>query len=54
MDDEDLAEIRESRQLIDENDEMDFGGTEAELRKRNGEAEDECVNSPQCSSMLGF
>lgn len=45
MDDEDLAELRDSRQLVDENDEMDFGGTEAELRRRAGddEAEDECV-----------
>ena len=42
MDEEDLAELRESRKLVDENDEMDFGGTEAELRKRAGEApEDE-------------
>lgn len=42
MDEEDLAELRESRQLVDENDEMDLGGTEAELRKRAGEStEDE-------------
>lgn len=42
MDEEDLAELRESRQLVDENDEMDLGGTEAELRKRAGETtEDE-------------
>ena len=49
MDEEDLAELRESRQLVDENDEMDFvgGGTAAELRKRagagDGAEEDECV-----------
>lgn len=36
MDDEDLAEVRESRQLVDENEEMDFGATEAELRRRAG------------------
>lgn len=47
MDEEDLAELRESRQLVDENDEMDFGGTEAELRRRAGEsAEDEYVVCP--------
>ena len=46
MDDEDLAELRESRQLVDENEEMDFGGTESELRRRAGaSAEDECVVS---------
>ena len=46
MDDEDLAELRESRQLVDENEEMDFGGTESELRRRAGtSAEDECVMS---------
>ena len=38
MDDEDLAELRDSRQLVDENDEMDFvrGGTASELRRRTG------------------
>lgn len=42
MDDEDLAEVRESRQLVDENEEMDFGTTEAELRRRAGSStEDE-------------
>lgn len=51
MDEEDLAELRESRQLVDENDEMDFvrGGTAAELRKRagagEGEEEEECVST---------
>lgn len=39
MDEEDLAELRESRKLVDENEEMDFGDTEAELRRRTG-AED--------------
>lgn len=44
MDEEDLAELQESRQLVDENEEMDFGGTEAELRQRAGvDTEDECV-----------
>ena len=47
MDEEDLAELRESRKLVDENEEMDFGGTEAELRRRTGtQAEDECVTPP--------
>ena len=42
MDDEDLAELQESRKLVDENEEMDFGGTEAEMRRRAGtDAEDE-------------
>ena len=38
MDEEDLAELRDSRQLVDENDEMDFvrGGTASELRRRTG------------------
>ena len=46
MDEEDLAELRESRKLVDENEEMDFGGTEAELRRRAGtQAEDEYVTS---------
>jgi G patch domain-containing protein 1 len=45
MDDEDLAEIRESRQLVDENEETAFGSTASELRRRGSEedAEDECV-----------
>ncbi len=44
MDEEDLAELRESRKLVDENEEMDFGGTETELRRRTGiQIEDECV-----------
>lgn len=47
MDEEDLAELRESRNLIDENEEMELGGTEAEMRKRAGiVTEDECVQSP--------
>ncbi|EKM50069.1 uncharacterized protein PHACADRAFT_153394 [Phanerochaete carnosa HHB-10118-sp] len=41
MDEEDLAELRESRQLIDENEEMDLGGTEAELRRRAGAGTEE-------------
>jgi G patch domain-containing protein 1 len=41
MDDEDLVELRESRQLVDENDEMDFGGTEAELRRKAGVSEED-------------
>lgn len=46
MDEEDLAELRENRNLIDENEEMDLGGTEAELRRRAAagtDTEDECV-----------
>lgn len=44
MDEEDLAELKEGRQLVDENDEMDLGGTEAELRRRTDvDADDECV-----------
>ncbi|EPQ56137.1 hypothetical protein GLOTRDRAFT_120771 [Gloeophyllum trabeum ATCC 11539] len=40
MDEEDLAELRESRKLVDENDEMDLvGGTQAELRRRAGAGE---------------
>ena len=45
MDEEDLAELRESRKLVDENEEMEFGGTEAEMRRRAGaETEDEWVS----------
>ena len=44
MDEEDLAELRESRKLVDETEEMDFGGTAAEKRRLAGEAdEQECV-----------
>ena len=47
MDEEDLAELRESRKLVDENEEMDFGGTEAEMRRREGvDADDEYVLRP--------
>ena len=46
MDEEDLAELRESRKLVDENEEMDLGSTETELRRRTGtQMEDECVIS---------
>ena len=36
MDEEDIAELQEGRQLVDENEEMDLGSTEAELRRRVG------------------
>ena len=36
MDEEDLAEMQEGRKLVDEHEEMDFGGTESELRRRAG------------------
>lgn len=46
MDEEDLAELREGRKLVDENEEMEFGGTEAEMRQRAGvDTEEECVFS---------
>jgi len=42
MDEEDLAEIRESRKLVDTTEETDlFGGTQAELARRGGELEKE-------------
>lgn len=42
MDEEDIAELAESRKLVDHTEEMDLGGTEAEVRKRKGpEADDE-------------
>ena len=45
MDEEDLAELRESRKLVDETEEMDFGGTAAEKRGLAGEPDDqECVS----------
>ena len=38
MDDEDLAEIRESQKLVDTTEEMDLtGGTRAELDRRGNE-----------------
>lgn len=44
MDEEDMAELRESRKLVDEHEEMDFGGTAAEKRKQQADtAEQECV-----------
>ena len=39
MDEEDLAELRESRKLVDENEEMDFGGTAAEKGRQGGVGE---------------
>ncbi|CCM02643.1 uncharacterized protein FIBRA_04747 [Fibroporia radiculosa] len=46
MDEEDLAELQEGRKLVDEHDEMDFGGTEAELRRRAGVAGDDAEKDP--------
>ena len=44
MDEEDLAEMQEGRKLVDEHEEMEFGGTAAEKRRQAGEADDqECV-----------
>ncbi|KAM5534503.1 hypothetical protein V8D89_011835 [Ganoderma adspersum] len=40
MDEEDLAELRESQKLVDEHEEMDFGGTAAEKGKQAGVADD--------------
>ncbi|KAH9851887.1 hypothetical protein C2E23DRAFT_757614 [Lenzites betulinus] len=39
MDDEDFAELRENQKLVDEHEEMDFGGTAAEKRMQQAEAE---------------
>ena len=36
MDEEDLAELRDNMQLVDENEQMDLGSTEAELRRKAG------------------
>ena len=41
MDEEDLAEIRESRKLVDETEEMDFGGTAAEKARAAADSADE-------------
>ncbi|KAK7686311.1 hypothetical protein QCA50_010535 [Cerrena zonata] len=54
MDEEDLAELRESRRLVDENEEMDFASTEAELRKRQGiesEPENDSITSALASAL---
>ncbi|KAI0831977.1 hypothetical protein BC628DRAFT_1311155 [Trametes gibbosa] len=39
MDEEDLAELRENQKLVDEHEEMEFGGTAAEKRLQPAEAE---------------
>ena len=50
MDDEDRAELKDARKLVDETEEMDlgaagFGGTAAERARRAGGAgEQECVS----------
>jgi G patch domain-containing protein 1 len=42
MDEEDLAELKEGRNLVDTNDEMDLlGGTQAELGQKGGVEEPE-------------
>ncbi|KAH9893159.1 hypothetical protein C8Q73DRAFT_791046 [Cubamyces lactineus] len=41
MDEEDFAELRESRKLVDEHEEMDFGGTAAEKRRQQAETEEQ-------------
>ncbi|KAI1790233.1 hypothetical protein LXA43DRAFT_515639 [Ganoderma leucocontextum] len=41
MDEEDLAELRESQKLVDEHEEMDFGGTAAEKKGQAGGADDQ-------------
>ena len=55
MDEEDLAEMRENQKLVDEHEEMDFGGTAAEKRRQAGEADDQecvCVRSLDISRRL--
>ncbi|PSS31123.1 hypothetical protein PHLCEN_2v2347 [Hermanssonia centrifuga] len=54
MDEEDLAELRENRNLIDENEEMDLGGTEAELRRRAAagtDTEDDSIANALAASL---
>ncbi|KAI0642017.1 hypothetical protein C8Q79DRAFT_918392 [Trametes meyenii] len=41
MDEEDLAELQESRKLVDEHEEMDFGGTAAEKQRQMAGADDQ-------------
>ena len=45
MDEEDLAELRESQKLVDEHEEMDFGGTAAEKGQDSVDQECVCVHS---------
>ncbi|KZP28739.1 hypothetical protein FIBSPDRAFT_927491 [Athelia psychrophila] len=55
MDDEDLAELREGRELIDTNEEMDIlGGTESEKRRKGGveEPEKDAITKALESSLL--
>ena len=55
MDEEDLAEMRENQKLVDEHEEMDFGGTAAEKRRQAGEVDDQecvCVQSNNIALML--
>ncbi|KAH9926919.1 uncharacterized protein B0H18DRAFT_875905 [Fomitopsis serialis] len=41
MDEEDLAELQDGRKLVDEHEEMDFGGTERELKQKASAEEEE-------------
>lgn len=44
MDEEDLQELKDGKSLVDTTDEMDLlGGTQAELNRRGGDPEEECV-----------
>ncbi|EMD39102.1 hypothetical protein CERSUDRAFT_104368 [Gelatoporia subvermispora B] len=51
MDEEDLTELRENRKLVDEHEEMDFGGTEAELRRRAGTGAETTENDSMASAL---
>ncbi|EIW59856.1 uncharacterized protein TRAVEDRAFT_148029 [Trametes versicolor FP-101664 SS1] len=52
MDEEDIAELRESRKLVDEHEEMDFGGTAAEKRKQQaGTAEQDPISAALAASL---
>ncbi|EIN06259.1 hypothetical protein PUNSTDRAFT_145550 [Punctularia strigosozonata HHB-11173 SS5] len=53
MDEEDLAELAESRKLVDETEEMDIlGGTQAEMSKRTGDVEDDSMAAKLASTLL--
>ncbi|KAH9940773.1 uncharacterized protein BXZ73DRAFT_88499 [Epithele typhae] len=51
MDEEDLAEVREGQKLVDETEEMDLGGTAAEMAKRGAGAEQDPIAAALAASL---
>ncbi|CDO68796.1 hypothetical protein BN946_scf184805.g5 [Trametes cinnabarina] len=51
MDEEDLAEIRENRKLVDEHEEMEFGSIAAEKRKQDGIDDQDPITAALAASL---